>query len=189
MNMLQDYDVTDDFEAEEAKIQLDKAHLAELWALADESDIDGYRAMAKEELVGAIWHRHQRLVGALEREGVLDVLPDGFGFLRGKNYNSTPQDVYVSQQLIKQFRLRRGDWITGEIKEQKATDKFPALAKIYTVNQANPQEMLHRPRFENLTPLFPEERLRLETEANAGRQQGMTARVIDLVAPIGKGQR
>ena len=189
MNMLQGYDVTDEFEAEEAKIQLDKAHLAELWALADEKEIDDYRTMSKEDLVGAIWHRHQRLVGALEREGVLDVLPDGFGFLRGKNYNSTPQDVYVSQQLIKQFRLRRGDWITGEIREQKATDKFPALAKIYTVNDANPQDMLHRARFENLTPLFADERLRLETEANRGRVGGMTARVIDLVAPIGKGQR
>lgn len=189
MTMLLEYDVTDDFEAEEAKIQLDKAHLAELWAVADEQRIDGFRSMAKEELVGAIWHRHQRLVGALEREGVLDVLPDGFGFLRGKNYNSTPQDVYVSQQLIKQFRLRRGDWIQGEIREQKATDKFPALAKIYKVNGANPTDMLHRVKFENLTPLFADERLRLETESNIGRQAGLTARVIDLVAPIGKGQR
>jgi transcription termination factor Rho len=189
MNMLLDYNVTDDFEAEEAKIQLDKAHLAELWSLADEKRIDGYRAMAKEDLVAAIWNRHQRDVGALEREGVLDVLPDGFGFLRGKNYNSTPQDVYVSQQLIKQFRLRRGDWITGEIREQKPSDKFPALAKIYTVNEEQPADQMHRARFENLTPLFADERLRLETEENGGRVQGLTARVIDLVAPIGKGQR
>ncbi|MCW2974205.1 MAG: transcription termination factor Rho, partial [Thermoleophilia bacterium] len=189
MNMLLDYNVTDDFEAEEAKIQLDKAHLAELWSLADDKRIEGYRAMAKEDLVAAIWNRHQRDVGALEREGVLDVLSDGFGFLRGKNYNSTPQDVYVSQQLIKQFRLRRGDWITGEIREQKPSDKFPALAKIYTVNDEQPADQMHRARFENLTPLFADERLRLETEENGGRVQGLTARVIDLVAPIGKGQR
>lgn len=189
MTMLLDYDVTDEYEAEEARIQLDRAHLAELWAMAADKQVDAYRAMSKEDLVGAIWHRHQRDVGALERVGVIDVLPDGFGFLRGKNYNSTPQDVYVSQQLIKQFRLRRGDWIVGEIREQKPTDKFPALAKIFSVNDAEPTEMMHRARFENLTPLFADERLRLEQKRLAGTKSGLTARVIDLLAPIGKGQR
>jgi len=102
---------------------------------------------------------------------------------------SSPGDVYVSQQLVRAFRLRRGDKVYGELKEIKATDKFPALAEIFTVNDAPPETMMNRPKFENLTPLFPEERLRLETLSNAGRNAGMTARVMDILAPIGKGQR
>ena len=184
--MLQDYDVTDEFEAEEAKIQLDKAHLAELWALAGEKEIDGYRLMSKEELVGAIWHRHQRLVGALEREGVLDVLPDGFGFLRGKNYNSTPQDVYVSLSQIRRFHLRRGDEIQGQVRRPKESEKYQALLRIDTIDGMSPEEIVGRPWFEKLTPLSPEERLRLELTDEPNM---IAQRIIDLVAPIGKGQR
>jgi transcription termination factor Rho len=176
-------------QAEQERVRLEQMHLAELWDIAVERGLDAYRRLSKEEIVGEIFTAHQRGAGLLNRTGVLDVLPDGFGFLRCRGYTQSPGDVYVSQQLIKTYRLRRGDLIAGEIKEQKITDKFPALAKVFTVNDAQPDQMMHRAKFEQLTPLFPDERLRLETELNAGRQAGMTARVIDLVAPIGKGQR
>lgn len=179
----------DDIEDEEAHFRLEQSHLATLWSIAAQQELEDYRTMSKEDLVGAIWHRHQKETGALVREGILDVLPDGFGFLRCKGYSATPGDVYVSQQIIRNLRLRRGDHMVGEMKEQRAEDKFPALAKVYTVNDAQPDQMMHRPRFENLTPLFPEERLRLETVKNAGKAAGLSARVIDLLAPIGKGQR
>jgi transcription termination factor Rho len=91
--------------------------------------------------------------------------------------------------MVKEYRLRRGDKLTGVIREKKANEKFSAFVELHTVNDAKPEEMIHRPRFENLTPLFPDERIRLERKSDAGRQSGLTGRVIDLVAPIGKGQR
>jgi transcription termination factor Rho len=178
-----------EFQAEQAHAELERTHLAELWQMADAQGMRGYRSMSKDEIIDFIFRERQRAVGALNRTGYLDVLPDGFGFLRCNGYVPSPGDVYVSQQLVKAFRLRRGDKISGELKDMKPTDKFPALASIFTVNDVAPDEMMHRPRFEQLTPLFPDERLRLETESNIGKQVGLTGRVIDLVAPIGKGQR
>ena len=183
--------VPEDYEqlVDNARRDLEIKHLSDLWEIAAENDIAGYRKLSKEEIVDAIFHRQQRSTGLLNRTGLLDLLPDGFGFLRCNGYKSSPGDVYVSQQLVRAFRLRRGDKVYGELKEIKAGDKFPALAEIFTVNDAPPETMMNRPKFENLTPLFPEERLRLETLSNAGRNAGMTARVMDILAPIGKGQR
>ena len=183
--------VQEDYEqqAEEAKLQLEQTHLADLWTLATEYRIDGYKRMGKEEIVTEIWRMKQRASGLLNREGYIDILPDGFGFLRCKGYAPSPGDVYISQQLVRQYRLRRGDKISGEIREAKSTEKFPALVSIYKVNDADPDTMMLRPKFENLTPLFPDERLRMEQKSNEGKLSAMTARVIDLVAPIGKGQR
>jgi transcription termination factor Rho len=183
--------VQDDYElqAEEARIQLETTHLADLWTLAEEFGIRSFRRMPKEEIVDEIWRERQRASGLLNRDGILDILPDGFGFLRCKGYTPSPGDVYVSQQLVRQYRLRRGDRITGEIREAKTTEKFPALTAIYTVNDTDPQQMMLRPRFENLTPLFPDTRLRMEAPSHEAKLAGMTPRVIDLVAPIGKGQR
>ena len=183
--------VPEDYEqlVDNARRDLEIKHLSDLWELAIEHEVPGYRKLSKEEIVDAIFHRQQRSTGLLNRTGLLDLLPDGFGFLRCNGYKSSPGDVYVSQQLVRAFRLRRGDKVYGELKEIKATDKFPALAEIFTVNDAPPETMMNRPKFENLTPLFPEERLRLETLSNAGRNAGMTARVMDILAPIGKGQR
>jgi transcription termination factor Rho len=183
--------VPEDYEqqAEEMRIELERTSLAELWEIALGHGFPGYRKMSKEELIHDIFREKQRAAGNLSRVGYLDILPDGFGFMRCNGYAPSKGDVYVSQQLVKTFRLRRGDKVSGELKDMKATDKFPALQAVWTVNDRPPEEMMNRPRFEALTPLFPDERLRLETESNEGRQAGMTARVIDLIAPIGKGQR
>jgi transcription termination factor Rho len=178
-----------ELQGEDGRLTLERTHLADLWLRAEEYGIRGYRTMAKDEIVNEIWLLIQRATGALKRVGFLDVLPDGFGFLRCNGYAPSPDDVYVSQQLVKQYRLRRGDKIAGEIRAKKATEKFPALIGIQEVNDADPEEMLIRPRFENLTPLFANERLRLERESDANRISGLTGRVMDICAPIGKGQR
>jgi transcription termination factor Rho len=118
------------------------------------------------------------------QSGILDVLPDGFGFLRTNGYSQGKGDVYVSTSQIKRFNLRRGDYIVGQIRQAREGEKYPALVRIESVNGHEPQKGRYRPNFDDLTPLYPEERLRLEWKPN-----DIAPRVIDLVAPIGKGQR
>jgi len=118
------------------------------------------------------------------RTGTLDLLPDGFGFLRTRGYVQSDNDIYVSLSQIRRFSLRRGDEVTGQVREPKDSEKYNALLKIEAVNGLNPDEARNRPNFDRLTPLFPTERMRLETEPT-----DIATRVIDLVAPIGKGQR
>jgi transcription termination factor Rho len=120
----------------------------------------------------------------LIQSGVLDVLPDGFGFLRTGGYSQSKGDVYVSTSQIKRFNLRRGDYIVGQIRPARDGEKYPAMVRIETVNGREPQKGRWRPNFDDLTPLYPMERLRLEWKPN-----DIAPRVIDLVAPIGKGQR
>jgi transcription termination factor Rho len=120
----------------------------------------------------------------LIQSGVLDVLPDGFGFLRTNGYSQSKGDVYVSTSQIKRFNLRRGDFIVGQIRPARDGEKYPAMVRIETVNGKEPQKGRWRPNFDDLTPLYPLERLRLEWKPN-----DIAPRVIDLVAPIGKGQR
>jgi len=116
--------------------------------------------------------------------GILDVLPDGFGFLRTNGYSQGKGDVYVSASQIKRFNMRRGDYVVGQIRPARDGEKYPALTRIETVNGEEPQKGHWRPNFDDLTPLYPEDRLRLEWKPN-----DIAPRVIDLVAPIGKGQR
>ncbi|MDQ3602340.1 MAG: transcription termination factor Rho [Actinomycetota bacterium] len=118
------------------------------------------------------------------QSGILDVLPDGFGFLRTGGYSQSKGDVYVSTSQIKRFNLRRGDQIVGQIRSAREGEKYPAMVRIETVNGQEPQKGRWRPNFDDLTPLYPMERLRLEWKPN-----DIAPRVIDLVAPIGKGQR
>jgi transcription termination factor Rho len=118
------------------------------------------------------------------QSGILDVLPDGFGFLRTGGYSQSKGDVYVSTSQIKRFNLRRGDYIVGQIRPAREGEKYPAMVRIETVNGQEPQKGRWRPNFDDLTPLYPMERLRLEWKPN-----DIAPRVIDLVAPIGKGQR
>jgi transcription termination factor Rho len=120
----------------------------------------------------------------LIQSGVLDVLPDGFGFVRTSGYSQSKGDVYVSTSQIKRFNLRRGDYIVGQIRPARDGEKYPAMVRIETVNGKEPQKGRWRPNFDDLTPLYPMERLRLEWKPN-----DIAPRVIDLVAPIGKGQR
>ncbi len=120
------------------------------------------------------------------REGLLDILPEGYGFLRVTGYVSGEDDVYVSANQVRKFRLRKGDVVSGPIRPPRSKEKFPAVVRIATVNGVDPDEAMKRPKFEKLTPLFPDERLRLEVE---GKSNNTLTRIIDLIAPIGKGQR
>lgn len=120
------------------------------------------------------------------REGILDILPEGYGFLRVTGYKSGDKDVYVSANQVRKFRLRKGDIISGPIRPPRSKEKFPAVVRINSVNGMEPDEAMNRPKFESLTPLFPDQRLRLEVE---GKSNNILTRIIDLISPIGKGQR
>ncbi|HEX9855223.1 MAG TPA: transcription termination factor Rho [Acidimicrobiia bacterium] len=125
--------------------------------------------------------------GELEvREGILDILPEGYGFLRCTGYLPGEKDVYVSANLVRKHRLRKGDICSGPIRPARAQEKFPALVRVVTVNGVDPAEAMDRRKFANLTPLFPDQRLRLEVDGQSGH---ILPRIIDLIAPIGKGQR
>ncbi|HEY7564990.1 MAG TPA: transcription termination factor Rho, partial [Acidimicrobiia bacterium] len=125
--------------------------------------------------------------GDLEvREGYLDILPEGYGFLRTTGYLPGDRDVYVSAGQVRKFGLRKADLVSGPIRPARAQEKFPALIRIDGVNGIPSEEAMRRPRFEQLTPLFPDERLRLEVD---GKSNGVLTRILDLIAPIGKGQR
>jgi transcription termination factor Rho len=128
--------------------------------------------------------REQELADAPTRSGILDVLPEGYGFLRTTGYLPGNEDVYVSLSQIRRFGLRRGDQVTGQVRNPRDNEKYPALLRIETVAGVDPETARQRPDFDKLTPLFPEERYRLEHDP-----KGITERIIDLVAPIGKGQR
>jgi transcription termination factor Rho len=120
------------------------------------------------------------------REGLLDILPEGYGFLRVTGYLAGEKDVYVSANQVRKSRLRKGDIVSGPIRPPRSKEKFPAVVRIDKVNGMTPDEAMKRPKFESLTPLFPDVRLRLEVD---GRANGILTRIVDLIAPIGKGQR
>jgi transcription termination factor Rho len=120
------------------------------------------------------------------REGLLDILPEGYGFLRVTGYLPGDKDVYVSANQVRKFRLRKGDIVSGPIRPPRSKEKFPAVVRIDKVNGMTPDEAMRRPKFESLTPLFPDQRLRLEVD---GKPDGILTRIVDLIAPIGKGQR
>ncbi len=120
------------------------------------------------------------------REGLLDILPEGYGFLRVTGYLPGDRDVYVSASQVRKFGLRKGDLVSGPIRPPRSQEKFPALVRILSVNGMDSADAQRRPKFEKLTPLFPDQRLRLEVE---GKNDGTLTRIVDLIAPIGKGQR
>jgi transcription termination factor Rho len=120
------------------------------------------------------------------REGILDILPEGYGFLRTAGYLPGEKDAYVSVNVIRKHKLRKGDLVAGPVRPARGQEKFPALVRAVTVNGGDPDEAMNRPKFNKLTPLFPDQRLRLEID---GRPEDMMARIIDLIAPLGKGQR
>jgi transcription termination factor Rho len=129
--------------------------------------------------------QQENLDEAEVREGVLDLLPEGYGFLRTTGYLAGDKDVYVSQSFVRRFNLRRGDLVSGPIRRNKNSDKFPALARVDTIEGEAPREGDRRVDFNKLTPLFPKERLRLETE----ERSPISMRIVDMMSPIGKGQR
>ncbi|TML01376.1 MAG: transcription termination factor Rho [Actinobacteria bacterium] len=128
--------------------------------------------------------REEEISTAPSRTGVLDVLPEGYGFLRTTGYLPGPEDIYVSLSQIRRFGLRRGDQVVGKVRQPRDNEKYPALLQIETVAGVDPETARQRPEFDKLTPLFPDERFRLEHDP-----KGITERIIDLIAPVGKGQR
>ncbi len=164
--------------------ELEPKLLSDLHQVASELGIKNFRKYSKQDLINRILNEQSGDMGLQVRTGLLDILPDGFGFLRTQGYTQSDSDIYVSLSQIRRFKLRRGDEITGQVRNPKDNEKYHALLKINTVNGLDPEAARHRPNFDSLTPLFPEERLRLETQPNL-----IAPRVMDLVSPIGKGQR
>jgi transcription termination factor Rho len=161
----------------------------ELLAIAEDLDVENANAMRKQELMFAILKSLASREVSIVGEGVVEVLQDGFGFLRSPdaNYLAGPDDIYVSPSQIRRFSLRTGDTVEGEIRSPKDGERYFALLKVNTINFEDPEKGRHKIHFDNLTPLYPDERL--EMEVNDPTKKDYSARVIDLVAPLGKGQR
>jgi len=174
----------------EMKLQeLKKKSPTELLAFADELLVENAGTMRKQELMFAILKQLAANETEIIGEGVVEVLPDGFGFLRSpdSNYLAGPDDIYVSPAQIRRFGLRTGDTVEGQIRGPKDGERYFALVKVNTINFEDPEKSRHKVNFDNLTPLYPNERLKLEIEDPT--RKDFSARVIDIVSPIGKGQR
>src|SRR5215831_7301510 len=174
----------------EMKLQDLKAKTpAELVSFAEELEVENASTMRKQELMFGILKQLSMRETDIIGEGVVEVLSDGFGFLRSPeaNYLPGPDDIYVSPSQIRRFGLRTGDTIDGHIRSPKEGERYFALLKVNTINFEDPEKARHKVNFDNLTPLYPEERLRMEHEDPT--KKDLSARVIDIVAPIGKGQR
>src|SRR5664280_1430668 len=162
---------------------------AELVQFAEENKVENASTMRKQELLFAILKQLATQEIDIIGEGVVEVLSDGFGFLRSpeSNYLSGPDDIYVSPSQIRRFGLRTGDTVDGHIRSPKEGERYFALLKVNTLNFEDPEKAKHKVNFDNLTPLYPDERLQMEHEDPT--KKDLSARVIDIVAPIGKGQR
>jgi transcription termination factor Rho len=166
--------------------QLKRMSMQELSRMAIDMGVDNAAGMRKQDLIFQIL-RHMNNEGGLRANGVLEILPDGgFGFLRSASYNYLwgPDDIYVSPSQIRRFGLRKGDTIIGTVRPPKEGEKYFALLKVEKINDEDPQKAKEKILFDNLTPLYPNERLKLETE-----KKKLTTRVMDLLTPQGKGQR
>lgn len=165
---------------------LQNLEVAELHKIATKEGVTDYMGMTKQELIFRILKERVRQDGLMYGEGVLEVLPDGFGFLRSTKYNylASPDDVYVSPSQIRRFGLRSGNIVQGQIRPPKESEKYFALLRVEAVNYQEPDKLAEKVVFRDLTPLHAEERLMLETTADE-----LSMRIIDLVTPIGKGQR
>ncbi|WP_341988132.1 transcription termination factor Rho [Azorhizobium sp. AG788] len=162
----------------------------ELLAFAEENEVENASTLRKQELMFAILKQLAATETDIIGQGVVEVLQDGFGFLRSPdaNYLPGPDDIYVSPSQIRRFGLRTGDTVEGQIRSPKEGERYFALLKVNTINFEDPEKTKHKINFDNLTPLYPDERLKLEFE-DAGGKKDFSARIIDVVSPIGKGQR
>ncbi len=160
--------------------------ISELSKISRDLKINGISGLKKQDLIFKILQAQAEQKGLMFGDGVLEVLSEGFGFLRSTNYNylPSPDDIYVSPSQIRKFSLRTGDTVSGQIRPPKDNEKYFALLKVEAVNFEHPEESRNRILFDNLTPIYPKERLILETDP-----KGMSARILDLLCPIGKGQR
>ncbi len=166
--------------------QLKEMNIAALTQVAKDLNTQGASGMRKQELIFKILQAQTEKSGFIFSEGVLETLPDGFGFLRAPDYNYLPgpDDIYVSPSQIRKFDLRTGDTVSGQVRPPKEGERYFALIKVEAVNFEHPDQARNKIFFDNLTPLYPDERLKLETEKDK-----LSARVLDLLTPIGKGQR
>jgi transcription termination factor Rho len=162
---------------------------ADLLAMAEEWEIENAPSMRKGEMMFSILKEHAEEGWEIGGDGVLEVLQDGFGFLRSPsaNYLPGPDDIYVSPDILRQFSLRTGDTIEGVIAAPRETERYFCMTKVTRINFDDPEKARHKVHFDNLTPLYPDERLKMEVEDPTIKDR--SARIIDLVAPIGKGQR
>ena len=164
-------------------------HITELVGMATTNQIDNANRMRKQDLIFALLKNQAKKGESIFGEGTLEVLPDGFGFLRSPDisYLAGPDDIYVSPSQIRRFNLHTGDSIEGEIRTPKEGERYVALVKVDKVNSEAPENTKNKILFENLTPLFPTKQMTLERDIRA--EENITGRIIDIVAPIGRGQR
>ena len=175
---------------EQIKLQdLKSKSPTELLALAEENDIENASTMRKQDMMFAILKELAEQGVFIIGEGVVEVLPDGFGFLRSPdaNYLPGPDDIYVSPSQIRRFSLRTGDTVEGDIRSPKDGERYFALLKVNSINFEDPDKIRHKVNFDNLTPLYPEERILMEFDNSTEKDR--SSRIIDIVAPLGKGQR
>ena len=166
--------------------ELKQKKVNDLLQIATDLGVDGASGMIKQELIFALLQAHTDKNGLIYGEGVIEILPDGFGFLRAPDYNYLPgpDDIYVSPTQIRRFGLRTGDTISGQIRPPKDTERYFALLKVESVNFSDPERAKEKILFDNLTPLYPESKINLENKFD-----NYSVRVMDLLTPIGKGQR
>lgn len=169
--------------------ELKALHVSQLLEMADANNIENANRFRKQELIYALLKNQAGKSEAIFGDGVLEILPDGFGFLRSpeSSYLATPDDIYISPSQVRRFNLHSGDTIEGEIRTPKEGERYFALVKVDRVNGESPEVGKHKILFENLTPLHPTEHMLLERDIRT--EENVTSRVIDMIAPIGKGQR
>ena len=164
--------------------ELEEKTITELYELAKDFEIKNYTRFKKKELIFELLKQETEQGGLIFADGVLEILPDGYGFLRPSKYSPSADDIYISASQIRRFDLRNGDVVSGQVRQPKDNEKYFALLRIEAVNYQDPELAAQRPHFEDLTPLYPQEKLALEHDPNE-----ISSRLIDLVAPVGKGQR
>ncbi len=169
--------------------ELKALHVSEVLKQAEELEIENTGRMRKQELMFAIIKKRARAGEQIVADGVLEILPDGFGFLRSldTSFTASTDDIYISPSQVRRFNLHTGDMIEGEVRTPKDGERYFALNKLDKVNGDSPDSNKHKVMFENLTPLFPKVQMKLEREIKG--EENITGRVIDLIAPIGRGQR
>ena len=173
--------------------ELKALHVSEVLKQAEELEIENTGRMRKQELMFAIIKKRARAGEQVFADGVLEILPDGFGFLRSPDtsYTASTDDISISPSQVRRFNLHTGDMIEGEVRTPKDGERYFALNKLDKVNGGGADENKHKVMFENLTPLFPKEQMRLERDVKGDKEvaENITSRIIDIIAPIGKGQR
>ena len=169
--------------------ELKALHVSEVLKQAEELEIENGGRMRKQELMFAIIKKRAKTGEQIIADGVLEILPDGFGFLRSPDtsYTASTDDIYISPSQVRRFNLHTGDMIEGEVRTPKDGERYFALNKLDSVNGGPPEANKHKVMFENLTPLFPKEQMKLEREVKT--EENITGRIIDIIAPIGRGQR